>query len=181
GTRSAWEPRSWCHEHRHPDRARPHAARMAPHDRRVGDALRAIPPRCRRDRPEAPARRTRSPSRAGRGRRDFGPPSTSGRQASRPDGRRTARCARRPRAGAALARGRRVWGLARATMKLFRRILVPHDFSEHATRALRLAAELAHAHGGRLVVLHVITPYHPATALAEERVAWYPEPDLITS
>jgi len=66
-------------------------------------------------------------------------------------------------------------------MKLFRRILVPHDFSEHATRALRLAAELAHAHGGRLVVLHVITPYHPATALAEERVAWYPEPDLITS
>ena len=66
-------------------------------------------------------------------------------------------------------------------MKLFRRILVPHDFSEHATRALRLAAELAHAHGGRLLVLHVITPYHPATALPEEGVAWFPEPDLITS
>jgi len=66
-------------------------------------------------------------------------------------------------------------------MKLFRRILVPHDFSEHATRALRLAAELARAHDGRLVVMHVITPYHPATALAEERVPWYPEPDLVTS
>jgi len=66
-------------------------------------------------------------------------------------------------------------------MKLFRRILVPYDFSEHATRALRLAAELAHAHGGRLLVLHVITPYHPATALPDEGVVWYPEPDMVTN
>ena len=29
---------------------------------------------------------------------------------------------------------------------LFRRILVPHDFSQHATRALEVAADLAVAH-----------------------------------
>jgi nucleotide-binding universal stress UspA family protein len=46
-------------------------------------------------------------------------------------------------------------------MKLFRRILVPHDFSEHADRALAVAAALAREHGGRLLVLHVITPFQP--------------------
>jgi nucleotide-binding universal stress UspA family protein len=53
-------------------------------------------------------------------------------------------------------------------MTPFRRILVPHDFSDHATRALGVAAELARAHRGRLLVLHVITPFHPITALPEE-------------
>jgi nucleotide-binding universal stress UspA family protein len=46
-------------------------------------------------------------------------------------------------------------------MKLFRRILVPHDFSEHADRALAVAAQLAREHRGRLLVLHVLTPYQP--------------------
>jgi len=36
-------------------------------------------------------------------------------------------------------------------MRFFRRILVPHDGSEPATRALKLAAELARGRGGRLL------------------------------
>jgi nucleotide-binding universal stress UspA family protein len=64
-------------------------------------------------------------------------------------------------------------------MTLFRRILVPHDFSQHATRALRLAAELARKHGGRLVVLHVITPFQPITALPDGGVAWLPDKELL--
>ncbi len=42
---------------------------------------------------------------------------------------------------------------------LFRRILVPYDFSPPATRALKTAAELAAAHRGRLAILHVVTPF----------------------
>jgi nucleotide-binding universal stress UspA family protein len=64
-------------------------------------------------------------------------------------------------------------------MNLFRRILVPHDFSEHATHALELAAELAAEHGGRLFVLHVVTPFHPITGLPEENVGWVPEADMM--
>jgi nucleotide-binding universal stress UspA family protein len=48
---------------------------------------------------------------------------------------------------------------------LFRRILVPHDFSRHATRALRVAANLAAAHNGRLVVLHALPPVYPVVGL----------------
>jgi nucleotide-binding universal stress UspA family protein len=48
---------------------------------------------------------------------------------------------------------------------LFRRILVPHDFSRHATRALRVAADLAAAHKGRLVVLHALPPVYPVVGL----------------
>jgi nucleotide-binding universal stress UspA family protein len=66
-------------------------------------------------------------------------------------------------------------------MNLFRRILVPHDFSEPATRALGVAAALAREHGGRLLVLHVITPFHPVTGLPEEGISWVPEIDLLTT
>lgn len=59
-------------------------------------------------------------------------------------------------------------------MALFRRILVPHDFSDHATRALRLAAQLARAHRGRLTVLHVITPFQPVTGIPEV-TGWIPD------
>jgi nucleotide-binding universal stress UspA family protein len=48
---------------------------------------------------------------------------------------------------------------------LFRRILVPHDFSPHATRALRVAADLAVVHKGRLVVLHALPPVYPVVGL----------------
>jgi nucleotide-binding universal stress UspA family protein len=44
--------------------------------------------------------------------------------------------------------------------RLFRRILVPHDFSDHATAALRVAADLASAHHGKLTVLHVLAPFY---------------------
>ena len=65
-------------------------------------------------------------------------------------------------------------------MKLFRRILVPHDFSEHASRALRLATALARQHGGRLIVLHAITPVHPVSGLPEEGLSWFPDPELVS-
>lgn len=42
--------------------------------------------------------------------------------------------------------------------QLFGTILVPHDFSRHATRALKLAASLA-GPGGRLRVLHVVADF----------------------
>jgi len=41
-------------------------------------------------------------------------------------------------------------------MTLFRRVLVPYDFSSDADRALRVALELAGAERGRVTVLHAI-------------------------
>ena len=46
-------------------------------------------------------------------------------------------------------------------MNPFRHILVPHDFSDAATDALRVASDLVPA-DGRIVVLHVILPFAPA-------------------
>ena len=43
-------------------------------------------------------------------------------------------------------------------MTLFRKILVPYDFSTDAARALRVALELAAAERGRVTVLHAIPP-----------------------
>ena len=64
---------------------------------------------------------------------------------------------------------------------LFRKILVPHDLSEHASRALALAAELARVHRGELTVLHVIAPYQPVLGFPEG-VTWnLREEDIITS
>jgi nucleotide-binding universal stress UspA family protein len=60
----------------------------------------------------------------------------------------------------------------------FRRILVPHDFSEPATRALVLAADLARRHRGRLMVLHVITPFQPVTGLPDVG-QWIPEAEIL--
>jgi nucleotide-binding universal stress UspA family protein len=49
--------------------------------------------------------------------------------------------------------------------ELFRKILVPHDFSPHATRALSVAADLAATSKGRLVVLHALPPVYPVVGL----------------
>jgi len=44
--------------------------------------------------------------------------------------------------------------------RLFRHILVPHDFSAQATVALRAAAALAREHRGKLTVLYVLVPFY---------------------
>jgi nucleotide-binding universal stress UspA family protein len=44
--------------------------------------------------------------------------------------------------------------------RLFRHILVPHDFSPQATVALQAAAALAREHRGKLTVLYVLVPFY---------------------
>lgn len=64
----------------------------------------------------------------------------------------------------------------------FRRLLVPHDFSDHATRALKLAVELARQPRGKVRVLHAIPPFYPVADMAPaELSAWVPPPDLLAS
>jgi nucleotide-binding universal stress UspA family protein len=63
---------------------------------------------------------------------------------------------------------------------LFRKILVPHDFSAHATNALRVAAGLAREHRGRLTVLHVLAPYPVAAVGLADGVILPPTHDLVT-
>lgn len=66
--------------------------------------------------------------------------------------------------------------------QLFRRILVPHDFSEHATRALKVAGDLAAMHRGRINVLHAIPPFVPVGAFPGGEVPiWIPPDDLVVS
>ena len=57
-------------------------------------------------------------------------------------------------------------------MTAFRRILVPHDFSDHATAALRTAARLV-APGGQLLVLHAVVPIVPVTEIPPTGIAPY--------
>ena len=63
-------------------------------------------------------------------------------------------------------------------MTIFRRILVPHDFSDAATHALRVAVRLAKEHGGRLTILHVVTPYMPVVQLPEV-AGWISDRDIV--
>ena len=62
----------------------------------------------------------------------------------------------------------------------FRRILVPHDFSVHANRALRVAAQLV-APGGEIVVLHAIVPYVPTSDLPVAQLGAYISPAELVS
>src|SRR5262245_36810344 len=61
--------------------------------------------------------------------------------------------------------------------RLFRKILVPHDFSKEATQALRVAAELAAGAKGRLIIVHAIPNVYPVAGLPPMApVGWYPPP-----
>jgi nucleotide-binding universal stress UspA family protein len=66
------------------------------------------------------------------------------------------------------------------TMELFRRILVPYDFSDAADAALTVAAELAARHRGTISVLHVIAPVYPVSAFpgAGDIPVWVPPEDV---
>jgi nucleotide-binding universal stress UspA family protein len=63
-------------------------------------------------------------------------------------------------------------------MTPFRRILVPHDFSDHATAALRIALRLAPS-GGRILVLHVVVPYTPIADIPPAGIASYVSPEVL--
>lgn len=62
----------------------------------------------------------------------------------------------------------------------FRRILVPHDLSETAIHAVRVAADLAERHGGRVTVLHVLTPFYSGPGYpTQEEIAWTPPAEIV--
>ena len=66
--------------------------------------------------------------------------------------------------------------------KLFQRILVPYDFSDHSRHALEIACDLAVEHGGEVLALCAL---EPVSSLAGIRPPggpiWYPPEDLIES
>lgn len=64
------------------------------------------------------------------------------------------------------------------TSKLFRRILVPHDFSDHATRGLAIAAGLAGPESV-ITVLHAMTPVYSAMGGPAADLAWAPTPEMV--
>ena len=65
-------------------------------------------------------------------------------------------------------------------MSHLRRILVPHDFSDHANSALRFAADLVGS-GGRLLVLHVIVPFVPVADFPPAALGGYLAPEELVS
>jgi nucleotide-binding universal stress UspA family protein len=63
------------------------------------------------------------------------------------------------------------------TSGLFDRILVPHDFSDHATRALEIAAQLAGPRAS-ITVLHALAPVYMTVGGPAGEMAWVPPPEL---
>ncbi len=61
---------------------------------------------------------------------------------------------------------------------MFRRILVPHDFSDHATRGLAIAAGLAGPESV-ITVLHAMTPVYSAMGGPAADLAWAPTPEMV--
>lgn len=65
--------------------------------------------------------------------------------------------------------------------KLFHKILVPHDFSSTATHALKVAADLAARHGGRVTALHVLTPFYSGPGYpTQDEIAWTPPAEMLS-
>ena len=65
--------------------------------------------------------------------------------------------------------------------KLFHKILVPHDFSSTATHALKVAADLAARHRGRVTVLHVLTPFYSGPGYpTQDEIAWTPPAEMLS-
>jgi universal stress protein A len=62
----------------------------------------------------------------------------------------------------------------------FRRILVPHDFSDPATGALKFAARLVPPNG-RVVALHVVVPFVPITDIPPAGISAYITPGELIS
>ena len=62
--------------------------------------------------------------------------------------------------------------------RLFARVLVPHDFSDHATRALEVAAGLA-GPTGTVTVLHATPPVYTSMGGPAADLAWTPPPDMV--
>jgi nucleotide-binding universal stress UspA family protein len=65
-----------------------------------------------------------------------------------------------------------------ASPRLFRRILVPHDFSDHATRALEVAVRLA-APDAAITVLHASPPVYTGIGGPAADLAWVPPPQMV--
>jgi len=64
--------------------------------------------------------------------------------------------------------------------KLFRKILVPHDFSLTATHALKVAFDLAYATAGRVTALHVLTPFYSGPGYpTQDEIAWTPPAEML--
>jgi nucleotide-binding universal stress UspA family protein len=60
----------------------------------------------------------------------------------------------------------------------FRRLLVPHDLSTHADRALKVAADLV-GPAGELLVLHAVAPIVPAADLSGAPGFYIPIDELV--
>jgi nucleotide-binding universal stress UspA family protein len=65
-------------------------------------------------------------------------------------------------------------------MNPFRRLLVPHDFSDPANYALRFAADLVPSNG-KLFVLHVVVPFVPVTDIPPAGIGSYIAPDELVA
>jgi nucleotide-binding universal stress UspA family protein len=63
------------------------------------------------------------------------------------------------------------------TPSLFDRILVPHDFSDHATRALEIAARLV-APRGTITVLYALVPVYASVGGPAGEMTWTPPPGM---
>ena len=63
--------------------------------------------------------------------------------------------------------------------RLFARVLVPHAFSDHATRALEVAVGLAGA-TGTVTVLHATPPVYTSMGGPAADLAWTPPPEMVT-